>query len=436
MAAKKAKKKKIQKRKDKTAGPVEKADPVSHHTGITGATASHKLMVVRGLMQKLNSDNKKTTLAFACDVANPYGLRRPSGIMQLDLDTGGGLPAGGISYISGPDNAGKTYLMYRYMAMCQRLYGDASCVGIVPVESAPDYSLAILAGMKIAIPDDIISGWNRFRSDRGIPEYTADEYASFKEQTGQVVIIRGSTGEEILNAVLESVKLNVFNIIGLDSVSALLPGADAAKDLDDESKRAANASLITKFLLHYYPLTTGLNGLIETTLIFLAQVRANQDRANAPAHMQKYIKPHAAVGAWAGKHGKLLDIALNDGERIWKTTDGKKHIVGKVMHWELEKGKAGATDNVRGEAEFYYPTSGSIGVDLVESVIQKAIMLGLIVEHNKKISMVSPETGQITGVKDIPGMPAFRKMMQVDFEFELHVRREVLAASGLQCQYR
>lgn len=404
---------------------------------LTEKSASDRLTLVRGLMNQLN-DNKegKKIIAFASEVPNLYTLRRPSGQMQLDIDTGGGLPAAGLCYISGPDNVGKTYLMYLYMAMHQRLYGANSCVGIACVEGAPDYVQAIKAGMKIAIPDDIIEQWNRVRLERGMPDYSAEEVACFKEQTGQVFIIRGNTGEEIMDAVLNCVRTGAFGIIGVDSVSALLPAADASKDLDDDQKRAANASLVTKFLLHYSPLTTGINGLIETTLIFISQVRANQERANAPGNMQKYIKPHIATGAWAGKHWKLIDLLLDDGQRIWKDIDGKKHIIGKTIQWELEKGKAGTHDNIRGEAEFIYGEYGGRGFDLTDSIVRTGMKLGIIVERSGKICLLKPETGEVSDIRDIPNVKAFKKMIDADFDFELTIRRELLAAAKVQCLYR
>lgn len=416
---------------------VQSASSASGIPALTEESAARKRMLIRGLMNQLN-DNKegKKIIAFASDVPNLYALRRPSGHMQLDIDTGGGLPAGGICYIGGPDNVGKTYLMYLYMAMHQRLYGDNSCIGIACAEGAPDYVQAIKAGMKITIPDEIIEQWNRVRLERGIPRYSEEEIAYFREQTGQVFIIRGNTGEEIMDAILDCVRTGAFGIIGLDSVSALLPAADADKDMDDEQKRAANAGLVTKFLLHYSPLTTGINGLIETTLIFISQVRANQERANAPSHIQKYIKPHVATGAWAGKHWKLIDLMLDDGDRIWKEINGQKCIVGKVVKWELEKGKAGTHDNIRGETEFTYAEYGGRGFDLTDSIVRAGMRLGILVERNSKIHLLRPETGEVSDIKDVPNMKSFKKMIDADFEFELTVRRELLAAAKLQCLYR
>ena len=87
------------------------------------ADQPNKREAIRALMGELNAPDHKV-IAFADDAPTTYKLRRPFGIMQLDIDCGGGPAAGGLTLLTGPDNAGKTYLMYLAMAMHQKLYGD------------------------------------------------------------------------------------------------------------------------------------------------------------------------------------------------------------------------------------------------------------------------------------------------------------------------
>ncbi len=376
-------------------------------------------------------------IEFASNVPNTYELRRPSGIMQLDLDTGGGAPAGGLSYISGPDNAGKTFLILLYMLMHQRLYGDQSALAFACVEGGFDFKRAINMGMKIAVPDPVISQWNMERVQRGFPEYTKEEWQSFKQQVGEFMLIGGPTGEAIMQTALNAIRSRLFGIVAVDSVSILLPEADAYKDLDQANKRAANASLITDFIRQYTPLTSGLDGLNWTTLLFSAQVRSNAAKATAPSHIQKYLKDWASTGAYAGKHGKLLDVCVWSGGKIMKKVSGADTVVGKQTKYELLKGKAGAHDNVTGEFPFYYDFFYPPGVDQLDTVVVQGIKRGVIrVREDKRIDVIQPDTGQLSEIRNVPGMVNFRRMMEIDIDFEMAVRREVLASKGIMCLYR
>jgi len=376
-------------------------------------------------------------IEFASNVPNTYELRRPSGIMQLDLDTGGGLPAGGLSYVSGPDNAGKTFLILLYMLMHQKLYGDQSALAFACVEGGFDFKRAINMGLQIAVPDAVIAQWDMERRQRGFPSYTKEEWQSFKQQAGEFLLIGGPTGEAIMQTTLNAIASKLFGIVAVDSVSIMLPEADASKDLDENNKRAANASLITDFIKHYTPMTSGLDGLNYTTLIFSSQVRANSAKSTAPAHLQKYLKDWAATGAYAGKHGKLIDVTIWSGSKIERQYEGQKATVGKITKYELEKGKAGAHDNVNGEFSFFYDFFYPAGVDRFDTIIVQGLKRGVIVEKDGVVNVIQPDTKLVhPELRNLPGLRNFRRMMEIDIDVEMAVRREVLASKGIMCLYR
>lgn len=446
MAAKKGSKKKaVTKKATKKKAPRQLSDeeldiPKVPGSSIAPASGGLSGAALRGALREFvaseNSHYEHKVIEFASNVPNTYELRRPSGIMQLDLHTGGGIPAGGLTYVSGPDNAGKTFLILQYMLMHQRIYGEESAIAFACVEGGFDFKRAIKMGLKIAVPDAVIDQWSKERVQRGFPPYTKEEWASFKQEMGGFLLIGGHTGEEILQTTLNSVRKRLFGIIAVDSVSIMLPEADADKDLHEANKRAANASLITDFIRQYTPLTSGLDGLNFTSLIFSSQVRSNSAKATAPSHMQKYLKDWASTGAYAGKHGKLLDICVWSGGKIDRQVNGKKTIVGKQTKYELLKGKAGAHDNVSGEFPFYYEDYYAPGVDIYDSVIVEGVRNGVIVEKNGLITVMQPETNQPSEIRNVPGFRNFRRMMEIDIDFEMAVRREVLASKGIMCLYR
>lgn len=377
------------------------------------------------------------------NVPNTYFLRRPSGIMPLDIDTGGGLPAGGLCYISGPDNAGKTFLGYKYIAMNQRLLGERSAVALGLSEGPPDHWFMRKCGVRVAIPDKMIEERNAYRKERGEKPFTKEEIKELKSQTGHIEIIRHETGEKLLQTIVEAVESKAFDIVGLDSVSALLSENEARKDLDENSQAQAVANVLTRFFQHYLTQTTGFHGMNETSVIFTAQARSNKKKSEAAAHLAKYMKDWTTQGAWAARHGKLIDITVWSGakEKIETKLDGglsgpdrtKREAVGKDICWEITKGKAGTHDGITGEIAFSYEHL----TDDYRGIITSGMRAGCIKESNGLITVIRKSTGEAhEGMTDLQSPDHLVHLMKEDFEVELFVRREVLAAAGIQCAYR
>lgn len=385
---------------------------------------------IHALMHALNKEDRKV-IAPADEVTNPYMLRRPTNIIDLDIDLGGGFPAGGTSMVSGPDNSGKTWLLFKTMAQQQRIYGDSCRLAYGMSEGAFPFDQAINAGLKIPVPDDIIAQWNMWRALRGMPPYSEEEVAYFKQKVGEFHIFRGGTGEELLGVILKAVYINAYSIIGCDSLNGLLPGADASKELDKAAKKAAHAFMVDNFFRHYIPMTTGLNGVNPTSVIFTQQVRANQERAFAPSHMQAYLKPWAVSGSYAAKHYKLIDLIIND-RPLKKGEREDRHVVGKIISWFLDKGKAGTHDNKSGEVAYYY---GLPGTDDIGELIASTIKRGVLQQFGNKYCIVRPDTREVREDLSAPSQKAFRKMLEADADFERAVRLEVLTSAGIRCLY-
>ena len=377
---------------------------------------------------------------------NAYFLRRPSGILELDMHLGGGLPAGGLSYLSGPDGSGKTTLLYKFMAMNQKLWGPRSALALAVSEAAPDHFYMRRCGMQIAIPEPMIEERVAARKNSGLAPFTKDELKAFRAPTvGRVMLLRGRTGEELLGALLEFFDEGIFDILCLDSVSAVLPEADAGKDLDENQKRAAAAGLLTKFFQHYLNGTTGYSSLNKTTVIFTSQVRSNSKKAEAPAHIQKYLPDYAPQGAWAAKHGKLIDILVKPGEKekektnVEVTTLGaaveqrKKTVqIGKSIRYEILKGKAGVHEGITGEFPFNYDTI----TDDQRMIVLSALRLGVAEERNGVITFYDlKQHSPIPGLEKLP-IDKIVEMLRADFDLEYAIRLMLLASVGVECTYR
>lgn len=421
---------------------------------------NRRIAAVEAKLNK-NPEVKGAKVMLDIDLApNTYFLRRPSGIIPLDIHTGGGLPAGGLTYLSGPDGAGKTFLLNKYIAMNQRLYGERSCVALGISESAADHFFMRKCGVQIAIPDLMIEERERSRKLLGLPAFTKEQLKTFRSKTvGHLKVLRGANGEELLMAILECFESKAFDIVCLDSVSAVLPEADAGKDLDEAAKRAAAAAMLTRFFQHYLNGTTGYYGLNPTTVIFTSQVRSNSKKAEAPAHIAKYLPDYAVQGAWAAKHGKLLDILVKPGgkdkedvkvappttlgELLEQEKKKKRVQVGKTVNYEVLKGKAGVHEGITGEFEFRFPANAAEMYDTSKPltddermVIVAALQNGIAEEKDGFITFYNPIDHQpIHELTNIAGIGRLVEMMQHDPALDMQLRRFVLSAVGIECAY-
>lgn len=386
---------------------------------------------LNALVNQVNKHAKKTVMAFANDVPNTYFERRPSGVMGLDIDCGGGLPAGGMSLLAGIDGAGKTMMLYQYMAMNQRIFGPSSAIALAPVEFLPDYFFMRKCGMQVAIPDDMIEQQQQKLENSGQPLLTKDQVKEMKKQVGDFFIIRGATGEQILDGVLAAYASKEFGIIGVDSFTAFQTDAEASTDsLEDNPRQAAAAGMLTRFVNRFHPLTLGLDGTNKTTLIGTCQVRANRDRGNAPSSMQKYIRAYTPSIPWALRHAMLVGLLLWPGEKVKEGSKESRKQTGKMICWETIKGKAGTHDGIRGETEFTYEDL----TDNYHTIVQEGIAQAVLQENKGMFKVMRPLTGEVL-VEKIPGVTTLIDEMKKNVEFEMLIRREILDAVGKSCTY-
>ena len=113
-----------------------------------------------GLIKKFNTNPHWKGIAqvrMAGSVSVPYHLRRPTGVMSLDLGLGGGWAAGGLSQVYGPGSAGKTHLTFRTAAEVQRNYGDDALIAIACSEIRVDKGFARRSRMCIAYSEEEIA---------------------------------------------------------------------------------------------------------------------------------------------------------------------------------------------------------------------------------------------------------------------------------------
>jgi hypothetical protein len=290
-------------------------------------------------------------------------------------------------------------------------------------------------GLRISVPDQMIEQWQKVRVQRGLVPYTAEDIHRFKDQVGDFRIIRGVTGEQILTVVLDVIRTRACSIVCLDSIQGLQPVADASKDMDEQMKQAAHATMMSEFFKRYVPITTGLSGVNETTLLMTQQVRSNRAKSSAPSFMQAALKDWAIAGGYSARHFKLVDLIVYDGALKKHEVAGEgKQVIGKTTKWETEKGKAGTHDNIHGEVQYSYLLPQ--GVDFIGTVMDSAMQRGVLRKVGNQYTLVRPDTNEALMDFAASSLKKFRECMELDFAFELAVRQEVLASAGIQCLYR
>lgn len=391
---------------------------------------------ILAVQNKLNKQAKRPIICIADDLPTPYFTRRPTGIMELDIHLGGGFPGGTVNYVSGPENSGKTLLLYRTYAMNQRIHGARSRIFHGQVEGALDYMFMRAQGVKIAVPKDNIEQYQQYLKERGQQQLTKEQVKELSSQVGEFHLCIPETQEELLWAVLEYVRTNAMQIIGVDSITAAMPSAEAIlQDLSQFPQQGAHATNMKRFFQHWYPevLTKGV--VNETCAIFLNHVVYNRSKAEAAPFMQKFIKDWRPAGAPAAKHGQSCDLMIWSGAKEKEGKDKEKVVIGKEVNWETRKGKAGTRDNLCGSFTMLYNEDPMLSA--AKSVIEAGTRLGLIVEAGGKLILLRPETKQPhPEFTDTTTFDSLAKKLMTDPDADYIARREVLAAAGIQCTYR
>jgi RecA/RadA recombinase len=322
------------------------------------------------LIQKIQKRFHVGALRKAGDVPDVFRLRRPTGIPSLDVRLHGGLPAGGITQIIGEDGVGKTDLCWRIMRQAQLNYGDYYRGAMFCVEMQPDLSQARWAGLKVPFTESEI-GWYEEEVGERISE---EERVDLMTAPGETYFPVAGSAEDTLDTAIELLASGIFQVIVVDSISALQASKMSTRDLKDGSIVASQANVLTNFMQKVWstyntPLPDGRAN--ETTIIVLNQFREKVDETN------KYLaKDPRAMGGRALKHGKLVDLHMRTGAKKKSDVKINGHYVrlGKEIHTTITKGKAGMHEGA--VASWTY--SFDVGVDTQLNLLDLGVECGVV----------------------------------------------------------
>lgn len=297
------------------------------------------------IIELCNSINKKEGEGSIYSIGSKYANlkinRWSTGIEDLDVIIGGGMPEGRTIEIFGPESSGKTTLLYHLMSMHQLALD-------IPIEGTFD----------------------------------AERAKVFGNRPKQLLVYRAKYGEDAFNKTIKFSKAGI-PIIGIDSVPSLVPKEDAEKVLKSADKDSIEEQRIggtARLLNKYLPTIEEIIEITGTSVIFINQVR---DKMNAMMFGEKTDTP----GGRKLKHSASLRIQV--ARRAWIEIPNKDprnsaatEKVGFIMKCKVVKSKV---CNPMGECEIpCFFDRGFVSFDEIKT-IRKELMIKRAQEFGKRV---------------------------------------------------
>lgn len=376
------------------------------------------------LKQEVNKQFKGgAVVRTGSEITNVFMLRRPSGITNLDLAIGGGVPAGGLTQIIGKYSAGKSYLVNRIMATAQENYGDEFAASACMTEQRFDKHFAKWkCGLRIGLSDEEIAILQHIAVQNGHPNFTTEQIEWLKDEVGTFTETMAATAEQLLEIACQQVESNLFQIVLVDSFGALLTKAEAEAEEGLEQKHRGGAAMVVTQFMHRLHAALNLPdryGRPNTTSV----IGINQYRDNVNAGL--YGNPMKVAGGNALAHGKLLDIHLEQGAKIRHEFGAKdKRVVGKEINWEILKGKAGCHDGPKGTYKFYFGEHGyGFGVDIFSDLLVAGLQTDVVKQNGAWYAFEGENIGQ--------GEAGAANALMNDPSLVQKIRKEIFKVAGL-----
>ena len=256
-----------------------------------------------------------------------------TGSMTLDIATGGhGIPKGGLcTCILGKESSSKTTLLLHIIAEDQK---KGNVCAFLDVEGTLDLEYAQSIGVKL----DML--------------HLVDREAllkSFGVKDRDVI-----AGEEWLEIACKMLKSNIYGIIGLDSVAALIPMAEISNGI-----QGAQIGRIAAMMSKGYRAVNAALSVSKSAFVYL-----NQYRMNPGGYGNPFIEP----GGEAWKYLQALKIEIS--KSLDKDTDG---VYGIMVKGKITKSKIGTPWK-----EFEYYVEFGKGISRNKEIFDIAIEKNII----------------------------------------------------------
>jgi len=240
----------------------------------------------------------------------------------LDEITGiGGLPRGRITEIYGREGLGKTTVCLQAIANVQKNGGKCLFVDV-------EWAFA--------------------------PEY-AENLGVDKSKLG---VLRDTFAEHILEAVLDEIEKDEWDLIIVDALGALMPREEAEKDVGS-STYAPQAKILSRFMRKVTP------ALHPTKTAMIVLNHETEDMGTG------------RIGSSGGRklaHHKALSIRLRPKPGVKGLTQGNKKV-GKAIRAEVRnKNKVAATEGKEMDLQIIFGKGFSEGANVLNIAIDKGVI--------------------------------------------------------------
>lgn len=387
---------------------------------------------LRAVVAAINADAGRPVVRVGSDASSSYLLRRPTGIISLDLGLAGGFPAAAPVVLTGPDGAGKDYLLWRTCAEVQRIYGDEFACAIYLTEFKADkLFMKDVCGFQIGMTPEELEELDLARTQAGLPPLTDEEREHYEREIGTPYLIDGVIAEKGFDALLGFIESNTCQICAVNSIGFLQTAAkESTESLEEFPQQRNEALLMSKFMPR---LANILNGggpdgeRNETAIILVNQVRSKDAKPKGRGGMPvpERAKYRSAVQAWALKHGKAIELMLHKGKPIWDDEAGE--IVGKESYWEITKGKLGTHEGIKGGYTFFFDG----GADIVADLINVCLAHDIFIQKGAWFQYIHPD-------HDFKkqGIAQVRRHLMENPELQVHLREQCLRAAEVVYRHR
>jgi len=303
---------------------------------------------IKQLKDKINRDKRfgEGTILTAAEAAALKVQRFSTGILDLDIGTGGGYPEGRITIFVGHESAGKSTACYIGAYQYLLKYPN----GVVLIIDT-EYSVTPKYLVDVGFTQDMI-------------ERTLIVFPDSGEQAGDVMI-------EVLSLIEGDD--NCLAIV--DSIASMSPTAEIEESMDHQGM-GLQARLMNKFFRKLLPvMKQQLDMKNPKTTVFMV----NQIREKIGV---MYGNPETEPAGRGQKFYASMKIQFRSGGFI---KDGKQPV-GINVHFNVKKNKVGGTQGSVGEFAFYFRDYGNFtcgDIDNCTALRTHGVLCGIVEQGGK-----------------------------------------------------
>jgi len=320
------------------------------------------MSTLESLIAKVNKQYGKGTLMPASEATSLVVDRISTGIFDLDMKTGGGIPRGRISMLKGEFSAGKSAVAMKVAACAQRQC--RWCGGVF--EWTDLFGEIHEEGCKCGKKEAMRVVW--LDSEHA---YSPQWSEQFGVDSSQILIIQTEYAEQAIDVADLCIRSKECDLLVVDSVAALTPGVEVEQSAE-KWQMGVFARLMNKALRKW---TSGMNaqGLLSTlkpTILLINQMRVN---------LGGYHSSMTSPGGKGLAFFESLEVLFKRTALIEEPVS--KRAVGIDIEFQIKKNKT-APPSSGGKFALYFvalpPLYKVSDTDTAKQVLRAAVFWGLV----------------------------------------------------------